>query len=75
MLNSKAWNRKAFGLHRTLVKGWKENKQSKIKKRKILMPKVGNKKYAYTPAGMKAAKKAAKKKADKKKKKSKSYKM
>ncbi len=37
------------------------------------MPKVGNKKYAYTPAGMKAAKKAAKKKADKKKK-SKSYK-
>ena len=39
------------------------------------MPKVGNKKYAYTPTGMKAAKKAAKKKADKKKKKSKSYKM
>ena len=37
------------------------------------MPQVGNKKYAYTPAGMKAAKKAAKKKADKKKK-SKSYK-
>ena len=73
MLNSKAWNCQAFGLHRTLVKGWEENKQSKIKKRKILMPQVGNKKYAYTPAGMKAAKKAAKKKADKKKK-SKSYK-
>ena len=73
MLNSKAWNCQAFGLHRTLVKGWEENEQSKIKKGKVLMPKVGNKKYAYTPAGMKAAKKAAKKKADKKKK-SKSYK-
>ena len=33
-----------------------------------LMPKVGGKKYAYTPAGKKAAKRAAKKAAKKAKK-------
>lgn len=40
---------------------WTQNQQPQIPQRKILMPKVGNKHYAYTKAGMAKAKKAAKK--------------
>jgi len=36
--------------------------QKKINNRTLFMPQVGNKKYAYTKAGMKKAKVAAKKK-------------
>ena len=45
---------------------------SKVRNRRIKMPKVGQKRFAYTAAGKKAAKKYAKK-AGKKVKKTKGY--